>query len=413
MTKRFFLVLILLFLTLIPSGCWNRRELDTISIAMALGIDKEKTEDEITLTVQILKPAEVKAPGGGMGGGGGGAKGVWVVSSTGKTVFDALRNFTFEVDRKLFLPFIRVVVIGEEAAKAGVAPLLDMLERDHEFRRLVWVLVAKGKAKDVLEAEHEQEKIPGKAIERLIKASAATSKLPMVRLNDFLAMLASKSSDPFTTAIEVFEEKKDEGGEGQEGEEKKEGGEKKEKKVKRVKTGGTAVFKKDKLIGWLDKTETRGLLWVLGKVQSGIIVIPAPGGSQGQEISLEIIRAESSLKPEIKDGKVAMTVEVKEEGNLGEQMAPGDFAKPEKFKLLEKEKAKVIEREISAVLKKAQQEWGADIFKFGEAVHRAYPKEWKSLEKRWAEEFPKVEVKVKVEAKLRRIGLNTKRVLSE
>lgn len=407
MSKKICLVLIFFLITLIPSGCWNRRELDSLSFVMALGIDKDKTENKITLTAQILKPAEVKAPAGGGMSGAGSPKGVWVTTSTGKTVFDALHNFTFEAGRELFLPFTRVVVIGEEAARAGVAPLVDMLERDHEFRRNIWVLVAKGKAKNVLEAEHEQEKIPARAIERLIKVSAATSMAPMVKLNDFLAMMASKSSDPFAAAVEVFEKRRDEGDESQEG------GEKKEKKVKRIKTGGTAVFKKDKLAGWLDNTETRGLLWILGKVRSGIIVIPAPEGSRDQEISLEIIRAESKLKPKIEDGNIYMTIEIKEEGNLGEQMVPGDLAKPEKFKLLEEEQAKVIEREVRSALEKAQQEWGVDIFGFGEAVHRAYPKEWEILKKRWDEEFPMVEVEIKVEAKLRRLGFNTKRVMSE
>jgi len=407
MSKKICLVLILFFIVLIPGGCWNRRELDTLSFVMALGIDKDEKENKITLTAQILKPAEVKAPAEGGMGGSGGSKGVWVTTSTGKTVFDALRNFTFEADRKLFLPFIRVVVIGEEAARAGVAPMMDMLRRDHEFRSLTWVLVAKGKAKDVLEVDHEQEKIPARAIENLIKASAATSKVPMVNLKDFFAMLGSKSRDPFAAAVEVFEKRRDEGGEG------RDGGEKKDQRVKRIKTGGTAVFKKDKLTGWLDKTETRGLLWILGKVRSGIIVIPAPEGSRDQEISLEIIRAESKLKPKIEDGKIYMTIEIKEEGNLSEQMAPGNLANAEKFKLLEEKQAKVIEKEARAALEKAQQEWGVDIFGFGEAVHRTYPKEWENLKNHWHEEFSMVEVEIEVEAKLRRLGLITEPVMSE
>lgn len=92
--------------------------------------------------------------------------------------------------------------------------------------------------------------------------------VPKVTLNDFLVRLTSKSSHPFATAIEVFSEEKQE----------EQGGDKEGKMVLRLRAGGTAVFKKDKLVGWLDNAETRGLLWVLGKVQSGILVVPAPGG---------------------------------------------------------------------------------------------------------------------------------------
>lgn len=35
---------------------------------------------------------------------------------------------------------------------------------------------------------------------------------------------------------------------------------------------------------------------------------------------------------------------------------------------------------------------------------------WADLEKRWAEEFPYVELRIEVDAKLRRIGLSTKQI---
>ncbi|MBC7342494.1 MAG: hypothetical protein H5U02_08605 [Clostridia bacterium] len=68
-----------------------------------------------------------------------------------------------------------------------------------------------------------------------------------------------------------------------------------------------------------------------------------------------------------------------------------------------------MEREIRAAVQKAQG-WGTDIFEFGEAIHRKYPMVWADLEKRWAEEFPYVELRIEVDAKLRRIGLSTKQI---
>jgi len=237
----------------------------------------------------------------------------------------------------------------------------------------------------------------------MIKAGAATSMVPAVKLNDFLKALASKSSQPFAPAIEVFYEEKQEGEVGNETEE--------EKKALLFKTGGTAVFKEDKLAGWLDIYETRGLLWVLGKVRSGILVVPAPGG-RGGDISLEIIRAESKIEPELKDGRVIITVEVKEDSNLGDQALPEDLARPEMFELLEQAEAQAIAREIRMALQKARV-WGVDIFGFGEAVHRKYPKEWRELEKRWGEVFPDVEVNIVVKAKVSRLGLKLRHVKSE
>ncbi|KJS82060.1 MAG: spore gernimation protein GerC [Peptococcaceae bacterium BICA1-8] len=400
MKKRTLGCFIFILLLVVLTGCWNRRELNTLSIVQAVGIDRTEN-GQISLTFQILKPSEIKTLGSA--GGGGGSKGVWTLTSTGQTIFDAFRNATMEADRKLFIPFNKIIVIGEEAARAGIAPLLDFFDRDHETRLRVYVLIARGKTKDIIEAEHEQEKVPADAIESLVKATFATSKIPKIDLHELLKTLASKTSDPFIPGIELLEKKKDEIDEMKEDE--------KTKKV--VKLDGTAIFREDKLIGWFDEIETRGLLWILGKVKSGIIVVPSPREGT-KNVALEIIKVSSEVKPEMINGRLVITVEVKEEGNLGEQMSESvDLTKPDTFKELEKKQAAAIKDEINAALIKAQKEWGVDIFKFGEAVHRKFPGEWKELKKSWDEEFQNIEVKVEVEAKLREVGMFTYPVKKE
>lgn len=388
MQKRILAWIILIsLLPAVLTGCWDRKELDTMAIIQAVGIDR--TEDgQISLTLQLLLPGKIKGPA--EKGGDDGGKGVWILTSTGQTVFEALRDATIESDRKLYFAHNKLFVIGEEAARTGVKPLVDFLDRDHDVRRLSYFFIARGKAQDIIEGEHEQEKIPAKAIEGLAKASGATSKLPIMSLHDFLKTLASKTSDPVAPGIEIVERKKE------------------GKAKKFVRLDGTAIFNRDKLTGWFDGRETRGLLWVLGKVKSGIMVVKSPL-EETKNVSLEIIRASSEIKPEIINGKLVINVEVKEEGNIGEQMSELDLTEPlDVFKELEKRQAAAIEEEINAALAKAQKEWGVDIFKFGDAVHREFPKEWKELKKRWDDEFPLVEVKVKVEAQLRRVGMSTK-----
>lgn len=386
MKKRILVYFIFILLLCILTGCWNRRELNTLSIVQAVGIDRTEN-GQISLTFQILKPSDIKTPASA--GGGGGSKGVWTVTSTGQTIFDALRNATMEADRKLFLPFNKIIVIGEGAARAGIAPLTDFFDRDHEIRRLSYIFIARGKAKDIIEATHEQESVPAKAIENLAKVTFATSKVPKVTLHEVLKILAGKTSDPIITGIEILTQQEN-------GKEKKQ-----------LKLNNTAIFDKDKLIGWFAGKETRGLLWILGQVKSGIIVVPSPG-EETRNVSLEITKASSKVKPEIINGKLVITVEVKEEGNLGEQMSEKvDLTKPDTFKELEKRQEAAIRDEINAALEKGLKEWGVDIFKFGEEVHRKFPGEWKELKKSWDEELQDIEVKVEVEAKLRRVGTST------
>ncbi|HAF17511.1 MAG: hypothetical protein ACN4A7_10305, partial [Thermacetogeniaceae bacterium] len=83
----FLLVIILLF----TSGCWNRREMDTLTVNSALGFDLIETngETKILLSVLTIKPSQSFGGAGDMGGGGAGqqqtAKTGQVISITGDT----------------------------------------------------------------------------------------------------------------------------------------------------------------------------------------------------------------------------------------------------------------------------------------------------------------------------------------
>lgn len=392
MKKRSMYFMLCLVLSFTLTGCWNRNELNTLTVIQALGIDMME-DGQINLTVQLLKPGAIQGASAQNKGGGGGGKGVWTVKVTGKTVFDAIRNATTQVDRRLFSSQNKVVVIGETAAQSGLSSLLDYYYRYHKPRELAYVFIAKGKAEDIINAENEQEKVPGKAIENLAKASHATSKAPEVTFLDLMKSLASKTSSPFLPGLGLVERPAG------------------VTVKKQVELSGTAIFKEDKLVGWFDGKETRGLLWVLGKVKSGIIVVKSPE-DESKKVALEIIRASSKVTPELIDGKPTVTVEVQEEGNLGEQMSPVDLSNPDAFKELEDKQAEAIKEEINAALSKAQ-EWGVDLFKFGIEYHRKFPAEYPELEKNWEEEFKNITVNVVIDAKVLREGLSSQPIRAE
>lgn len=375
--------IVVIIVILLGSGCWSRRELDTLAIVAGIGIDLDGETGKIKLTAQIIKPGNIITQTEGSGEGRGESQAFLVAISTGYTVFDAVRNYLTQSNRKLYFPHNQIIVFGREAAQKGVRPILDFFLRGSEFRHKVLVLVADGKASDVLEAKMGLEKIPAMAIGRLVEAGAANSQASAVTVQEFLTRLMNKSSAPVAPRIEVL----------------------KEKVGNKVLLKGTAVFKDDKLVGQLDNKESRGLLWITGKVKNGVILVQCPGGSG--KASLEIIRTRSRIIPELREGKVNIKVEISEEGNLSEQMCSTVLAIPATQASLERRQAAVIQNEVKAVLQKAR-ELNVDIFGFGEAVHRKYPAEWKSLKLKWDEVFPNLEVAVTVRTKIRRVGSITK-----
>ena len=165
-----------------------------------------------------------------------------------------------------------------------------------------------------------------------------------------------------------------------------------------------------KMVGRLDDCESRGLLWVLGEIKSGIIVVENPNVKCSY--SLEILGAKSKIIPEFRDGKPTITVRIEEDSNLGETSCPEDLTKPEVWKLMTSLQNDAIRREVVIALRKAR-ELKADIFGFGEAFHKKYPRMWKEMEPNWQAIFPSLEVDIVVESKVRRPGVIISNVFAE
>jgi spore germination protein KC len=385
MQPRASCLLFILFLCLFYcSGCWDRKELKTQGIVAGMGVDYVTgSPGKYLYTFQVIKPDEVAQPKGKGGGGGGGETPVWIGTSAGRTPFEAGRNIAFQSSRRMFFSHDQALIFGQDAAREGVRPILDHELRFVQIRPLELILIAKGTAKEVLEVPGGLEKIPAFDITGLVAGSKYTSEAIPVTLNDFFQYLVSKTRAPVAPQIEVFTAGTE----------------------KRLRLSGTAVFKKDHWIGELDRIETRGLLWALGQIKHGVVNIPSRSG--GEAATAEIITAGSKIRPEIRHGKVLIRIQINTEGNLQDILAPEGLTDPDKMnqKLheLEKLEATVIRQEIRSVWGKARR-LNADIFGFGEAVHRRYPRQWRSLEPQWDRIFPRLALKIEVNTTLKRAG---------
>src|SRR5690554_6167601 len=105
-------IMILLLTALIQTGCWGARELNDLAILAGTGIDIEKETGKFLFTAQIIIPENLKqSAGGGMQGGGSSGMGssVRVGTSTGDTVFEAIRNFIPHGSRRVYFAHGKVL----------------------------------------------------------------------------------------------------------------------------------------------------------------------------------------------------------------------------------------------------------------------------------------------------------------
>ena len=346
-----------------------------------MGWDIDPDTGEVTITYQSIIPSQIKGSsisgGGGEQKGGGALQAIQLDHSTGSSPFDALNRYTQHGSRIPFYQHAQVFVFGKDGAQQGIYRFLDIIARNPVNRPDQLMVVSEKKASDILEIRDGMENIQANGMAAEIKLSAQFSKYPAVTTLEFANRVMSKTTAPIAPIVGIFEEI------GPEGE-----------KIQKIHINGTAVFKGDKMIGELNERESSGLLWAINKIKKGFVMIP--------EASLEIVRAKSKIVPELQGDKIEITIEIDEEANLLEYKDHQDVT-PEILQVLEKGQAKEIESQVMEAVEKSFS-LNADVFGFGDAVHRKYKNEWKDLKQRWDEIYPRIEVVVKVKTHLDGIG---------
>ncbi|WP_394184749.1 Ger(x)C family spore germination protein [Metabacillus halosaccharovorans] len=379
--KRIVFILGCLFLLV---GCWDRRELKEIGIVSAIGIDRNPETGEILFTSQVANPSALKPEGGGT------TPPIKVISSTGDTVYKAIRNVNQKFDRNNFYAHNKVIVIGEQLAKEEILPVLDAITRGKESRGYVWICIAKDmQARQILSINNQGiEQVPANSLESLHENQKLNFDVTVIQLNDFYKKSLSKGTNPVIGVLEMSKKSPSNGTLSE--------------NTQQVKLTGGAVIKEDKVVGYLNEKEARGYNWIIGEVNSGILTIPSIM-EENKLVSVEIRETKTKIKPDIKGGRISFAIDIKTSGILVEQQGAGTLStRKEQYEYLnqlEKELKSLIEEEVVHVVEKAQKDFNSDIFGFGTTLNKKEPKKWKDVKGKWLEgEFQNAAVNVKVQA---------------
>ncbi|MGO4270701.1 Ger(x)C family spore germination protein [Paenibacillus sp. TAF58] len=397
MRTRILLVLILLMMPIL-SGCWSRIEVNDLAFVTAAGIDKME-DGKIRLALQVAIPRMLGAAGqGGTSGEKGiGAKAVWVSSEKGESILDAYRRLQEKLPRRIFFSHSGIIVIGEKMARDGVSPILDFFIRQREARMRSYILFTKGEALKILNFIPKLEKIPSEVMREEVKQHIGVR----INLKEFVHTLVTEGVEPIAAEMEIVSSNlmNEE--------------DSKEPSPSNVETNlslnGSAIFKKDKLIGWMNDLETRGVLWLRKEMKTGVVTVNIPKEKGNGKISVLILKAKTQITPILKDGEITMEVKVSAENDLYENNSKLDVSDPKVIHFVEKELEEDLKKRIQLVFDMAQKKFKSDIFGFGVAVERKYPKAWKSkFKKQWEEDFPKLKVNIITDLTVNRTGLTNK-----
>lgn len=360
---------------LILTGCWDRRELNQLGIVSAIGIDKDPDTEEYILTSHVLKPSELSVQNSSS------RKPYNVVTTTAKTIFEAIQKSNNLSDREGFYAHNKVIIVSEELAKEGLLPILDSFKRGKEIRGYNKLFISKNsQAIDLLTLKSSGiNPIPGNMYDDLAKNTNHQFGSTSINIINYYKDTIESGIEPVVGVLQIEENKSNP-----------------TEKVIRI-TGGAAI-KNDKLAGYLDETETSGYQLIKGDISTGVISLPSVL-EKNKFVSIEVINTNSKIKPEVKSGEVSFTIIVNIEGRLTEQQSNIIKFKEREQQVkylnkLEEVAEKQIEEEINTVVKKAQQDFKTDIFGMGKSLFKENPAAWMNVKENWPETFAQVPFKV-------------------
>ncbi len=401
---RYMMIMVLLFSM---TGCWNRVELNELWVTAATGVDM-MDDGQWLVSYQVILPSAITSGTGGSGGASQPAFHVYSVKA--KTYNEALSYSNLETSRRIYVAHNRVIYIGKKAAEFGMDRVIDFYLRNTESREMVSMVLTDGLASSLIKKLSVPEKIQGAAMSDLVdNESDYLSLFPKVRVYDFALSMNSDSKSIGVPVAELIGERS------HKNEKEAESLDVFKKTSPPMKLALTklGVFQNGKLKGFLNKEESLGVSYLSQKVKRAEISFPCrqqPG--KKEYTSLRIDSADVKLTPRKTSSHYTMQVRVNIKGGLIDTTCTKDVSKTKTIHEMEEEIAKEVTKTIDDGWAKLQ-ELGVDATGFADRIHRKFPRQWKTVKRNWDQEFKKMELDIRVNAKILRPGLLQKHIGSE
>ena len=355
MNKKILIIIIpLLFLL---TGCYDYKELNSISILSATEINK--IDDEFIVSAQAVNPqapdktSNAQAP-------------FIIYTGRGKTIQEAYRSIANESSKFLYLNHIQILIINEKIAKENLDEIVDYFMRSSAIRTEFYVLI--GRDDNILDIITPINDISSasikESIENNLKYLGTTSD---ITFNELVSIMLDENSEIVLPSIKLINDSKE--GENIENTE--------ETKVNtKYELSNLAIFKDDKLIGYLDEEQSKTYNILQNKINNTILTYEC---DKDKYMSVEIIDSQSSMDVSNKKANI----EVKLSGNLNEYNCSKSLDNKKTIEKIEKEFEQKLTENITKNINKVRTEYNSDIFGFLNNIYKKDYKTYKTIKNNW------------------------------
>lgn len=370
MIKRFVISIIILILIIPLSSCWNYREINKLAIVSGVAIDRNQTDRMYKLTAEIVSFSLA-------------GKGVTlnsrIIQAEGDTIFDAVRNMIKTAPKRLYWGHSQIFIVSQSLARDSVIEVIDWVSRDQETRSEAVILISKETtAGEILLKPSTGGSPICFDIYQSLTNQRSLSKAFKVEIYKFINTLSSEGISCTLPVISLTAVKSS--------------------SVYEI--SGTAIFKKDKLIGFIDGADTKYLLFANDNIEGGLLITKEDVNISHPNVSLEIYESKTKVKPEVVDDELIMQINIKTKVAIAELGTSENFVDETKARKLKADIEKSLEGNIKNLISKVQTDYKADIFGFGRKVRVDMPDVWRSEASNWDKIFENLNVDVSVDIEI-------------
>ncbi|MBM7833100.1 Ger(x)C family spore germination protein [Clostridium sardiniense] len=291
--KRIFsLILIILMVPTILSGCFNYNEINQITFVTSAIFDIDDTGNVI-LYLDSMRPYRNTSESSDNG------KRV-IYKGVGKTALEAIRDVNMASSYKINFTQNRALIFTEAAAKQGINKFLNLINNDQEFQVKPYAFVYFGDVKNLIDISQNDEEYIGLFLNDLVDKNKKNPRSIISNINDYIVDSETGNNYAVMSGLEIRKDVVDQ----------------------RVELSGGVLMRDNKMIEKIDVTDGMSYNFLMDKIKTGTLEIANPQMNEGF-VTLEILNSKTKTNVEYKDDKVTLNKKIKVKAVIAE--AQGRF----------------------------------------------------------------------------------------
>lgn len=312
-------IIIILFVLLFTSGCYDNIELNSIDIVSGVGIKYE--QNEYTVTYEIVNTKKSN----------GDSSKSFIHTGSGKTVADAFNATDLSIDRNPYFAHVKLFILHSSITGDHLKEVLEYVFRDYSMRDEFKVIYTEDDPKEIFKSSNEHNPIVSMEILNMLRNNSYTSNNAIqITFEKFFSKIINDLEDPIVSTISLNK--------------------------KEIKLNKGVVFHNYDIVDYLTLEET-SLYNLLLNISHGTLLT-----HEYNNKTTAINLYGPKIKIELKDHTIKITGTV--EGYILSNNAKLDLRKSDAYNKLNQDFSNLLNKKVSNMLKKLQL-YESDILSLG------------------------------------------------